>query len=155
MEQTSYLTRQGAKELRNELEHLKGPARQEISKRLRSAIEMGDLSENAEYITAKEDQGFLEGRIRELEAVLLNVIIIEESQSDNNTVNLGNKVVFVEDDFPPEEYQLVGPKEADPAKGRISYKSPIGQALLGKHVGDKVKVASPNGEYTIEIVEIK
>ncbi len=114
MDQISYLTEKGAKELRAELERLKGPARQEISKRLRSAIEMGDLSENADYITAKEEQGFLEGRIKELDAVLSNVVIIDELKSDTNTLNIGNTVVFTEDDFPPEEYQMVGPKEADP-----------------------------------------
>lgn len=155
MEQTSYLTQKGEKELRAELERLKGPAREEISKRLRSAIEMGDLSENADYITAKEEQGFLEGRILELEAVLANVTIIDEMKADTNTVNIGNTIVFIEDDFPPEEYQMVGPKEADPANGRISHESPIGKALLGKHAGDVVKVESPNGEYDIKIVEIK
>lgn len=155
MEQNSYLTKQGAKELRQELEQLKGPARQELAQRLRSAIEMGDLSENADYIKAKEEQAFLEGRIQELEAVLQNVVIIDESRSDNQTVNLGNTIVFTEDDFPPEEYQIVGPKEADPANGRISHKSPIGQAVLGKRVGDEVKISSPNGEYQIKIVEIK
>lgn len=155
MDQTSYLTEQGEKELRAELERLKGPAREEISKRLRSAIEMGDLSENADYITAKEDQGFLEGRIQELEAVLANVTIIDEMKNDSSTVNIGNSIVFTEDDFAPEEYQLVGPKEADPANGRISHESPIGKAVLGRKVGDVVKVSSPNGEYEIKIVEIK
>jgi transcription elongation factor GreA len=155
MDQISYLTEKGAKELRAELERLKGPARQEISKRLRSAIEMGDLSENADYITAKEEQGFLEGRIKELDAVLSNVVIIDELKSDTNTVNIGNTVVFTEDDFPPEEYQMVGPKEADPANGRISHESPIGKALLGRRVGDTVKVSSPNGQYEIKIVKIK
>jgi transcription elongation factor GreA len=101
MDQTSYLTEQGEKELRAELERLKGPAREEISKRLRSAIEMGDLSENADYITAKEDQGFLEGRIQELEAVLANVTIIDEMKNDSSTVNIGNSIVFTEDDFAP------------------------------------------------------
>lgn len=155
MDQISYLTEKGEKELRAELERLKGPAREAISKRLRSAIEMGDLSENADYITAKEDQGFLEGRIKELDAALSNVVIIDDLKSDTNTVNIGNTVVFTEDDFPPEEYQMVGPKEADPANGRISHVSPIGKALLGRRVGDKVKVTSPNGEYEIKIVEIK
>ena len=155
MEQTSYLTEQGEKELRAELDRLKGPAREEISRRLRSAIEMGDLSENADYITAKEDQGFLEGRIQELEAVLRNVTIIDEMKADTSTVNIGNTIVFTEDDFPPEEYQLVGPKEADPANGRISHASPIGKALLGKRIGDVVTVSSPNGQYDIKIVEIK
>lgn len=155
MDQTSYLTEQGEKELRAELERLKGPARAEISKRLRSAIEMGDLSENADYITAKEEQGFLEGRIQELEAVLRNVTIIDELDADTSTVNIGNTFSFSEDDFPPEEYQLVGPKEADPANGRISHESPIGKAVLGKRVGDFVTVTSPNGEYEIKILEIK
>ena len=155
MEQTSYLTEQGEKELRQELERLKGSAREEISRRLRSAIEMGDLSENADYITAKEDQAFLEGRIQELEAALHNVVIIDEMQADTSTVNIGNTVVFTEEDFPPEEYMMVGPKEADPANGRISHASPIGKAMLGKHVGDVVTVSSPNGNYEIKIIEIK
>ncbi len=155
MQQTSYLTKQGEKDLREELERLKGPAREELAKRLRSAIEMGDLSENADYKTAKEDQGFLEGRIQELEATLRNVTIIDENNKDTTTVNLGDTIVFSEEDFPPEEYQVVGPNEADPANGRISHKSPIGKAVLGKHVGDTVKVSSPNGEYEIRIIEIK
>jgi transcription elongation factor GreA len=155
MADVSYLTQQGEKELRAELERLKGPAREEIAKRLRAAIQMGDLSENADYVSAKEDQAFLEGRIQELDAALNNVIIIDQLEKTTNTVTIGNTVVIQEDDFPTDEYTIVGSKEADPANGRISFASPIGKALLYKKVGDEVVVDSPTGHYTVKIVDIK
>ena len=155
MADVSYLTKQGELELRAELERLKGPAREEIAKRLRAAIQMGDLSENADYVSAKEDQAFLEGRIKELEAALNNVVIIDQLEKSTNTVTIGNTVVIQEDDFSPDEYTIVGSKEADPANGRISFASPIGKALLDKKVGDAVVVDSPTGQYTVKIVDIK
>jgi len=141
--EASYLTPEGAARLREELEYLKGPGRDELSKRLRAAIQQGDLSENADYAKAKEDQGFLEGRIQELERVLRNVIIIEEENVKRSEVNVGAHVTIQEGDFPEETYFLVGSKEADPRKGRISYESPIGKAMLGHHVGDLVQAELP------------
>ena len=155
MADVSYLTKQGEEELKAELERLKGPAREEIAKRLRAAIQMGDLSENADYVSAKEEQAFLEGRINDLEVSLNNVVIIDDLKKTTNTVTIGNTVVIQEDDFPTEEYTVVGSKEADPANGRISFASPIGQALLDKKVGDEVVVNSPTGHYTIKIINIK
>jgi transcription elongation factor GreA len=126
-----YLTYEGAQSLREELERLKGPERDELAKRLRSAIQMGDLSENADYHAAKEYQAFLEGKIQELEFVLKNAVIIEEMEENRGVVTLGTQVTIQEDGSSPETYFLVGAKEADPRNGRISNESPFGAALLG------------------------
>src|SRR5512139_3333991 len=109
-QQPMYLTQEGEKKLRAELAELTGPRREELSKRLRSAIQMGDLSENADYHKAKEDQAFLEGRIQEIETVLRMAVIVEKASTD--TVTVGNKVTVQEDGFDPEVYYLVGAKEA-------------------------------------------
>src|SRR5258706_988636 len=114
----TYLTPEGEAKLKAELIELTGPRREELSKRLRSAIQMGDLSENADYHKAKEDQGFLEGRIQEIEAALRTAIIIEKSHGD--VVNVGSHVTVQEDDSDPETFYLVGAKEADPHHSRIS-----------------------------------
>lgn len=151
----TYLTAEGAERLRNELEELKGSGREQLSKRLRSAIQQGDLSENADYITAKEDQGFLEGRIIELEQLLQNVIIIDDLEQNLEEVGIGDHITIQEDNFPEEVYHLVGPKEADPKKGRISHESPIGEAILGHRVGEEVTVKTPNGELTLKILKIE
>src|SRR5215216_6838926 len=127
MHQQTYLTPEGAAKLKAELTELTGPRREELSKRLRSAIQMGDLSENADYHKAKEDQAFLEGRIQEIEAVLRTAVVVEKSRSD--VVNVGCTVTVQEDNFDPETYYLVGAKEADPRNGKISNESPIGRAL--------------------------
>ena len=154
MNNKSYLTAEGAARLKAELEQLKGPARDEIAHRLRSAIHMGDLSENADYHKAKEDQAFLEGRIQELEYLLKNVVIIEENNQNRDTVDLGVKVTIQEEDYPAETYQLVGAKEADPRNGRISNESPIGSALMGARVGDIVEASTPNGVVKFKILRI-
>lgn len=155
MEQASYLTREGAEKLRQELEYLKGPAREELAKRLRAAIQQGDLSENADYSAAKEEQGFLEGRIQELEKLLGNVVIIEENSKPKGEVGVGSTVTVQEDDFPADTYYLVGPKEADPSNGRISYESPIGKALIGHKEGERVLVETPNGTLPLKIIKIE
>jgi transcription elongation factor GreA len=155
MKKEQYLTKEGEEKLREELEHLKGPVRQDLAKRLKAAIEMGDLSENAEYISTKEEQGFIEGRIQEIEYILRNAVIIEERDDGYDTVSLGAKVTVQENDYPPEVYQVVGSKEADPANGRISNESPIGQAILGKSVGDEVEVKTPGGALKLSIVDIE
>ena len=152
--EASYLTAEGAARLKDELAYLKGPGRDELSARLRSAIQQGDLSENADYSKAKEDQGFLEGRIQELEKVLGNVIIIEETSTQRGEVNIGSHVTIQEGDFPEETYYMVGSKEADPRKGRISYESPIGKVLLGHHVGETVSAETPNGQIRFKIIKI-
>jgi transcription elongation factor GreA len=151
----SYLTAEGAARLRSELDELKGPARQALAQRLRAAIQMGDLSENADYHSAKEDQGFLEGRILELERVLLNAVIIEDIKQQAGIVGIGSSVTIQEDDYEPDIYQLVGPKEADPGKGRISHESPIGKAIIGHNEGDVIIVDTPNGKMGYKIIKIE
>ena len=155
LENVQYLTKDGAEKLQIELDHLITTAREELSKRLRAAIEQGDLSENADYITAKEEQGFLEGRIQELQNTLKNSVMIEELEVNLDEVGIGNTIIIQEDDFPPEKYFIVGPKEADPANGRISLKSPIGNALLGHQVGDCVNVKTPEGTIKFKLISIE
>lgn len=150
-----YLTAEGAQRLRDELEKLKGPARDNLSKRLRKAIQNGDLSENADYITAKEEQGFLEGRIQDLEKILKNSTIIDEMEHNPEEVNIGDHITIQEGEFPSETYFLVGPEEADPRQGRISHESPIGRALIGHREGNTVIVEIPNGTIHLTILKIE
>jgi transcription elongation factor GreA len=153
MNQT-FLTAEGAAKLKIELEELKGPRREELSRRLRSAIQMGDLSENADYHKAKEDQGFLEGRIQEIEAMLRSAVIIEKS-SNTDVVSIGDHVTIQEGNFSPETYQVVGAKEADPRNGRISNESPIGSAIMDHKVGDVVEANTPGGKMKFKILKIE
>jgi transcription elongation factor GreA len=155
MNEQPYLTPEGAARLRAELEELKGPQREELARRLRSAIQMGDLSENADYHAAKEAQSFLEGRIQELEYLLKNATIVEERSGPVEVVDVGTRVTVQEEDMDPETYQLVGAKEADPRSGRISYESPIGSALMGHRVGDLVTVQTPGGEIRLKIIKVE
>jgi len=155
MPEQTYLTAEGAARLKAELEELKGPARDALAQRLRSAIQMGDLSENADYHKAKEDQGFLEGRIQELEHALRNAVIIDELPVKNDEVTVGSHVTIQEEDFDPETYHMVGSKEADPRNGRISNESPIGRALMGAKVGDTVTAETPNGTLKFKILKIE
>jgi transcription elongation factor GreA len=148
-----YLTPEGEAKLKAELADLTGPRREELAKRLRSAIQMGDLSENADYHKAKEDQAFLEGRILEIEAVLRNAVIIEKKQSD--VVDVGATVTIQEGDFDPETFYMVGAKEADPRNGRISNESPIGSALMGHKVGETVEAQTPGGKMKFKILKIE
>jgi transcription elongation factor GreA len=150
-----YLTSEGAASMRKELEEMKGPMRYKLSQRLRAAIQMGDLSENADYHAAKEEQGFLEGRIQELEYILNNLQIIDDLPQDKTIINIGSRVTVQEDDFDPETYFLVGPKEADPKNGRISHLSPIGSALMGHRVGEAVPVETPGGKINFKILKIE
>jgi len=155
MENDIYLTAEGAGKLKAELEELKGSARDALAKRLRAAIQMGDLSENADYHKAKEDQGFLEGRIQELEFTLRNAIIVEEGSVARGVVSVGTRVTVQEEDFPDETYHLVGAKETDPRNGKISYESPIGRALLDHHVGEVVEAETPGGRIKLKILKIE
>ena len=153
MNQQMYLTPQGAEKLEAELKELTGPRRQELAQRLRSAIQMGDLSENADYHKAKEDQAFLEGRIQEIEAVLRTAIIVEKTKSD--VVTVGSTVTVQEDSFEPETYYMVGAKEADPRNGKISNESPIGKALMDHKVGEVVEAETPGGKLKLKILKIE
>lgn len=154
-QEENYLTPEGAARLRTELEELKGPKREELAQKLRDAIEMGDLSENADYIKSKEDQGFLEGRIQELEYLLSNVVLIEDDGSVHDTVTMGSWVTIQEGDESPERYYIVGHTEAKPREGRISNESPIGEALMGHKKGDEVTVKAPNGSFKIKVLKIE
>ena len=148
-----YLTPEGEKKLRAELAELTGPRREELAQRLRSAIQMGDLSENADYHKAKEDQGFLEGRIQEIEATLRMAVIVEKTQSD--VVTVGAHVTVQEENFDPETYHLVGAKEADPRNGKISNESPIGRVLMDHKAGDVVEAETPGGKIKFKILKIE
>ncbi|HNO86202.1 MAG TPA: transcription elongation factor GreA [Anaerolineales bacterium] len=154
MSAINYLTPEGEAKLTAELQELKGPRREELSQRLRSAIQMGDLSENADYHKAKEDQGFLEGRIQELEAILRSAVIIDNSQT-KDVVSVGSRVTIQEADYDPETYHLVGATEADPRKGKISIESPIGKALMEKKVGQVVEAETPGGKIKFKIISIE
>lgn len=152
---TTYLTAEGAARLKAELEELKGPQREALARRLRDAIQMGDLSENADYHKAKEDQSFLEGRIQELEYILRNAEIIETEDGPKEVVAVGTRVTVQEENFEPEVFLLVGAKEADPRAGKISNESPIGQALLDHRVGDVVEAETPGGRIRLKILKIE
>jgi transcription elongation factor GreA len=150
-----YLTAEGMEELRQELDHLTNVKRPALARRLRHAIQQGDLTENADYTTAKEEQGFLEGRIQQIEAMLLRARIIKEN-GPTDKVDLGSRVAVIEVGSDEEEiFQIVGPAEAHPANGKISYESPLGQTLLGHRLGDKVTVDAPGGEIAFKIVDIQ
>jgi len=155
MSEEIYLTPEGAARLAEELERLIKVERPALAKRLRAAIQEGDLSENADYSKAKEDQAFLEGRIQELEYTLKNVTLIEEKTNGFDKVEVGATVTVQEEDFEPETYRMVGAKETDPSKGRISNESPVGKALMGGAVGDLVEVQTPGGSYRLKILKIE
>ncbi len=155
MNDTHYLTPEGKQKLESELEELRTKGRTELASRLKHAISMGDLSENADYHKAKEDQGFLEGRIQEIEAILHHSEIIEK-RSSYHQVDIGAKITIQEQGFDPETYHLVGRNEANPREGKISHESPIGKALLRHKVGDIVTVNLPNsGSIQLEILAIE
>ncbi len=154
MSEPIYLTAEGAEKLRSELDDLKGPQRQAIAARLRDAIQMGDLSENADYHKAKEDQSFLEGRVQELEYTL-NAAIIVDGSARRDMVSVGMRVTVQEETDEPEQFHIVGAKEADPRAGKISHESPIGRALMDHKVGDIVEAQTPNGTTRLKILRIE
>lgn len=153
------MTLAGKAKLEDELNQLKTVKRPEVVDRIKVARSFGDLSENSEYDSAKEEQGFVEGRISAIESMLNNAVIITEDDT-NSAVSLGKTVTFVEiingkkEDF-KESYTIVGSAEADPLEGLISNDSPIARALMGCQVEDRVKLLTPGGEMEVEILEIK
>ncbi|MBI4731460.1 MAG: transcription elongation factor GreA [Chloroflexi bacterium] len=155
MPQKQYITAAGAAKIKAELEQLTGAERDALAKRLRDAIQMGDLSENADYHKAKEDQGFLEGRIQELEYLLRNAVVVEETDAPKDVVAVGTRVTVQEEDFDPEVFHMVGAKEADPRNGKISHESPIGRALMDRRVGDTVEAETPGGKINFKILKIE
>ena len=150
-----YVTEEGLEKIKTELEFLKNERRAEISDRLEVAISHGDLSENADYDYAKQEQAFVEGRIKDLEDSLRRAQIIDHD-GRNDKVRVGSTVTLFEEGFEGEEetYYIVGVHEADPTNGRISNESPIGKALLGAKVGETVKVNAPGGlmQFTIKAI---
>lgn len=155
-EKKHYMTMEGKRKLEEELEYLKTERRKEVVERIKIARSFGDLSENSEYDSAKEEQAFVEGRIIQLEKMIRNAVMIEEEEGSANVVSLGKTVKFIElPDGDEEEYTIVGSAESDPAEGKISNDSPMAQSLLGKAVNDKVMVNTPGGEMEIQIVDIR
>ena len=150
---SSYLTKEGFERLQQELEYLRSEKRIEVAERLREALEDGELIENAELEAAKNEQSFVEGRIKELEMLLSNAHLIDES-TKTDKIQVGSKVKVQEEGLDPEEYVIVGAAEADPRLGRISNESPLGKALLNHKAGDTVKVEAPGGEFEIEILSV-
>ncbi len=155
MSEEKYLTGEGAAELRRELDELKNVKRPELAAKLKEAISQGDLSENADYADAKEQQAFLEGRINYLESLLRSATVVADSTTKASVVKVGVQVVVQEEGESPETFMIVGAAEANPAAGKISHESPLGSALMGHKAKDKVKVKAPGGELTFTIKSIK
>jgi transcription elongation factor GreA len=150
----SYLTRQGFIKLQGELDYLRSTKRQEVAARLHEAMDGGELIEDAEYEAAKNEQAFVEGRIQELEILLANARVIEES-GKKDVVQIGAKVKIQEEGSEPELYTIVGPAEANPREGRISNESPLGRALMDHRAGDVITVNAPNGSFTVRILKVE
>ena len=153
-DKTNYLTSEGQQKLKDELDYLKKTKRSEIAIRIKEAKELGDLSENAEYADAREEQSFVEGRILELEEILKNARVIDPKNSAPGTVDIGDTIVIKRNEK-KFEYTIVGSNEASPSEGRISNESPLGKSFLGKKKGDKVEVKAPKGIVIYEIIQIK
>ena len=150
------LTQEGYDKLEEEVEFLKTVRRKEVAERIKVAISFGDLSENAEYDEAKNEQAQVEERIMKLDEKLRKAVIIDESQIDVNVVTIGSIVKVNDVEFDEEvEYTIVGSAEADPYDGKISNESPVGKALLGRTVGDEVDVQVPDGTAKFKILEIR
>ncbi len=155
MAEVSYITEEGLRKLKEELDYLTKVERPAISRQIAEARDKGDLSENAEYHAAKEAQGMLELKISKLEAVIMNSRVIDESRIDTSSVQIMNKVKIKNlANGQLMEYMLVSESEADLRTGKLSVKTPIAKALIGKKVGDQVEVTVPSGKVSLEIVEI-
>ena len=150
------MTYEGIKKLEEELEYLKTVRRKEITEKIKVALGYGDLSENSEYDEAKNDQAFNEGRIIQLENMLKNAVVVDESEIPTDKVSVGSIVKVMDYEFDEEvEYAIVGSAEADPMNFKISNESPVGSALIGKKVGDVIEVAVPSGMSKFEVLEIR
>ena len=151
----SYVTKEGLKKLQDELDNLQNVERPKISKAIGEAIEKGDISENAEYDAAKDEQRSMEARIEELEKIIKNAEVIDESAYDKDTVSIGSTVKFYDEEFDEElEYRIVGSTESDILKGLISNESPLGKGLIGAKIGETVQVESPDGFSRYKILGI-
>ena len=154
-ENPTFLTREGLAKLEEELDYLKSTKRKEVAERIKIAVSYGDLSENAEYDAAKDEQAFVESRIVQLEKMMRNVRIIDPGSEDKSMVNIGMTVKLKEiPDGDVETYTIVVTQESDPLEGKISNESPLGANLIGRSVGERVTINTPGGQLEFEIVEI-
>ena len=155
MDKKNILTYQGLKKLEDELQELKVVRRKEVAAKIKEAREQGDLSENAEYDAAKDEQRDIEARIEDIEKILKNAEVVVEEEVDLDKISIGCNVKILDIEFDEElEYKIVGSTEANSLKGKISNESPVGKALLGKQVGDIVKVETPGGEFEYKVLSI-
>jgi transcription elongation factor GreA len=148
-----HITPEGLEAVRKELHELTEVRRPSIVSKIKAARELGDLSENFEYHAAKNEQGMMEARVKELEQIIKNHVLIE-TRAATGVVGMGSTVRFSEDGADEESYRIVGPAEADPKAGRVSYESALGKALIGHRVGEEVEIKTPNGAYSVRIVGI-
>ena len=151
------VTREGLQKMKEELEYKETTEKMRIAEQLKVAISYGDLSENAEYDAAKNDQASLEQRINELKAMIENAVVVDESKINTDAVNFGTRVTIIDlddEDAEEEVYTIVGTSESDPANGKLSNESPVGAALFGAHVGDVVSAATPGGARRLRVVNI-
>ena len=150
------VTREGLQRMKEELEYKETTEKMKVAEQLKVAISYGDLSENAEYDAAKNDQAVLEQRIAELKAMIENAVVVDESKISTDVVGFGTRVTIVYEDDPDEEetYTIVGTSESDPANGKLSNESPVGAALVGAHVGETVVAQTPGGALRIKVIEI-
>ncbi|MCR5272064.1 MAG: transcription elongation factor GreA [Lachnospiraceae bacterium] len=156
MDKKNILTYQGLKKLEDELQELKVNKRKEVAQKIKEAREQGDLSENAEYDAAKDEQRDIEARIEEIEKILKNAEVVVEEEAELDKVNIGCKVKIFDCEFEEElEYKIVGSTEANSLKGKISNESPVGRALIGRSVGDEVTVETQVGELKYKVLEIQ
>ena len=151
----TYLTPEGLKSLQEELDHLQSVRRSEVAARIHKANETGGTVDNAEYDEAKNEQAFVEGRIRELENLLSNAVVAPDAEAAGQAVGFGSSVTVVADNGRKRSYTVVGSAEASPLEGKISNESPVGKALLGRKVGDEVKVETPAGPMKLTIRKIR
>ena len=156
MEKKNILTYEGLKKLEDELQDLKVVRRKEVAQKIKEAREQGDLSENAEYDAAKDEQRDIEARIEELEKILKNAEVVDEEEVDLDKINVGCRVKILDMEFDEElEYKVVGSTEANSLTGKISNESPVGKAILGAKIGDVVTVETPAGDLQYKILEIQ
>ena len=150
------VTREGLQSMKEELEYKETTEKMKVAEQLKVAISYGDLSENAEYDAAKNDQAVLEQRITELKAMIENAVVVDESKISTDVVGFGTRVTIVYEDEPDDEetYTIVGTSESDPANGKLSNESPVGEALIGAHVGETVTAQTPGGPLRIKVIEI-
>ena len=151
------IPREGLQKMKEELEYKETTEKMRIAEQLKVAISYGDLSENAEYDAAKNDQAALEQRINELRAMIENAVVVDESKINTDTVGFGTKVTIIDiedEDEESEVYTIVGTSESDPINGKLSNESPVGAALIGAHVGDVVSAVTPGGVRRLRVVDI-